>query len=43
METKYHFDNSFFFDELDSNSWIEKELEEKLWELYDKITKWNNQ
>ena len=39
METKYHIDNSFFYEELVSDSWIEKELEEKLWELYDRTRK----
>jgi len=39
METKYHIDNSFFYEEFDRDLWIEKELEEKLWELYDKIRK----
>ena len=38
MDTKYHFD-SFFYEDLDKDSWIEKELEEKLWELFDRIRK----
>ncbi len=28
-------------EEFENDSWIEKELEEKLWELYDRIKKYN--
>ena len=36
MDTKYQTENSFFYEEFENDSWIEKELEEKLWELYDR-------
>ncbi len=36
LETKNQIENSFIYEEFDKEfSWIEKELEEKLWELYD--------
>ncbi len=34
MDTKYQTENSLLYE--DFFSWIEKELEEKLWELYDR-------
>jgi len=37
MDTKYQTENSFFYEESENDSWIEKELEEKLWELYNRI------
>jgi hypothetical protein len=38
LETKNQTKNSFICEEYDKEfSWIEKELEEKLWELYDRI------
>jgi hypothetical protein len=38
LETKNQTENSFIGEEYDKEfSWIEKELEEKLWELYDRI------
>ena len=36
VETKNETKNSFTYEEF---SWLEKELEEKLWELYDRIKK----
>jgi len=36
MDTKYQIENSFFYEEFENDSWIENELEEKLWELYDR-------
>ncbi len=37
LETKNQIENSFIYEEFDKEfSWIEKELEEKLWELYDR-------
>ncbi len=37
LETKNQTENSFIYEEFDREfSWIEKELEEKLWELYDR-------
>ena len=42
LETKNQTENSFIYEEFDKEfSWIEKELEEKLWELYDRIKKYN--
>ncbi len=46
LETKNQIENSFIYEEFDKEfdkefSWIEKELEEKLWELYDRIKKYN--
>jgi len=42
LETKNQTENSFVYEEFDKEfSWIEKELEEKLWELYDRIKKYN--
>jgi len=42
FETKNQTENSFIYEEFDKEfSWIEKELEEKLWELYDRIKKYN--
>ncbi len=34
LEKKYQTENSLLYE--DFFSWIEKELEEKLWELYDR-------
>ncbi len=40
LETKNQTENSFIYEEFDKEfSWIEKELEEKLWELYDRAKK----
>jgi len=39
MDTKYQTENSLFYEEFENDSLIEKELEEKLWELYDRIKK----
>ena len=40
LETKNQTENSFTYEEFDKEFlWIEKELEEKLWELYDRIKK----
>ena len=36
MDTKYQTENSFFYEEFENDSWIENELEEKLWVLYDR-------
>ncbi len=42
VETKNQIENSFIYDEFDKEfSWLEKELEEKLWELYDRTKKQN--
>jgi len=42
LETKNQTKNSFIYEEFDKEfSWIEKELEEKLLELYDRIKKQN--
>ncbi len=42
FETKNQTENSFIYEEFDKEfSWIEIELEEKLWELYDRIKKYN--
>ncbi len=42
VETKNQIENSFIYEEFDKEfSWLEKELEEKLWELYDRIKKQN--
>ena len=40
LETKNQAENTLFYEEFDKEiSWIENELEEKLWELYDRIKK----
>ena len=39
LDTKYHAENSFLYEESDKNSWIENELEEKLWEIFNRIKK----
>ncbi len=40
LDTKNQTEDSFFYEEFDKEfSWIDKELEEKLWELYDRIKK----
>jgi len=37
LEAKNQIENSLIYEEFDKEfSWIEKELEEKLWELYDR-------
>ena len=36
MDTKYQTENSFFYEEFENDSLVENELEEKLWELYDR-------
>ena len=42
FETKNQTENSFIYEEFDKEfSLIEKEFEEKLWELYDRIKKQN--
>ncbi len=42
LETKNQTENSFIYEEFHKEfSWIEIELEEKLWELYDRIKKYN--
>ncbi len=42
VETKNQIENSFIYEEFDKEfSWLEKELEEKLWELYDRAKKQN--
>ena len=38
MEPKNQTENSFIYEDSDIEfSWVEKELEEKLWKLYDRI------
>jgi len=39
MDTKYQTENSLLYEEFENDSWIENELEEKLWELYDRTKK----
>ncbi len=42
LETKNQTENSFIYVEFDKElSWIEKEFEERLWELYDRRKKQN--
>ena len=38
MEPKNQTENSFIYEDSENEfSWVEKELEEKLWKLYDRI------